>query len=536
MIIPQRNKKKESLVEYAERLSEVYSELFPLEERKKKGQIFTPNKIASFMADQFVLSNNSTIDILDPGAGVGILVAATCQRVLDENIEVSLNIDVYETDKNILPFLKALLDECKTESNLKNCNFKYKVFNEDFILSNESYFKGSLFDRDSNKRYDLIISNPPYFKLRKNSPQAVAMDEIIYGQPNIYALFMTMATNMSKPGGEIVFIVPRSFCSGLYYKKFRKWLLDRVTIKNIHIFESRKEVFQKDQILQENIILKTQKNLKDFGIKKEEDNVNISVSQNSTFDKLDKFDTNYSNVVYRKKSELFIRIPSSIAESQLLKIIDTWPNVLKDLNLKISTGPVVPFRAKYYLKDDFEENPKCVPLLWMHNIQEMKVVWPKKKNKKASAIILSDIIQKILVPVKNYVLVGRFSSKEQKRRLYAGTLFKSDFPYESIGIENHLNYIYKTNGELSELEALGITALLNTCIIDKFFRSINGNTQVNATEIRILPLPNMEIIKKIGEKLVSNKGLDLDKLVIETTGIEKSMEFDINLLKALEVD
>ena len=67
---------------------------------------------------------------------------------------------------------------------------------------------------------------------------------------------MAVAANMLKPKGEMVFITPRSFCSGLYYKKFREWLLNNVQITNIHIFESRKDVFDKDKVLQENIIIK----------------------------------------------------------------------------------------------------------------------------------------------------------------------------------------------------------------------------------------------------------------------------------------
>ena len=145
---------------------------------------------------------------------------------------------------------------------------------------------------------------------------------------------------------------------------------------------------------------------------------------------------------------------------------------------------------------------------------------------------MCDKTMSILLPVKNYVLVKRFSSKEQKRRLYAAVLLESDFSHKIVGIENHINYIYRPNGNLSVYEAFGIAAILNTTIVDNFFRSLNGNTQVNATDIRSLPFPRIEDIRKIGEvvcKFKSYRGaFDLDNIVAQVLGIDIEM---INLNK-----
>ena len=58
-------------------------------------------------------------------------------------------------------------------------------------------------------------------------------------------------------------------------------------------------------------------------------------------------------------------------------------------------------------------------------------------------------------------------------------------------------------------EAYGISALLNTTIIDQYFRALNGNTQVNATDIRSLSFPEYDKILEIG-KLARKKHLDPD--------------------------
>jgi adenine-specific DNA-methyltransferase len=123
------------------------------------------------------------------------------------------------------------------------------------------------------------------------------------------------------------------------------------------------------------------------------------------------------------------------------------------------------------------------------------------------------------------VLLKRFTSKEQRRRLDAAVLKESEFPHESVGIENHVNYIHKPKGRLSVSEAFGIAALLNTGLIDNYFRSLNGHTQVNATEIRNLPLPDLSVIRKIGE--VVSKAKDLPDSLDEMIGSELGVDAEI---------
>jgi len=519
MKIPER-KAKEGLVEYAERLSTLYSDALRPEDVKPKGQFFTPKQISIFMAELFDI-NQDKITLLDPGAGAGILSAAFCEELLSRKKPVFLVIDTYENDLEIIPFLKKVLQECKKDLEENGSKVEVNVLAKDFILTNEPYLSGpGLFER-GEKFYDFVISNPPYYKVGTESPYSRMMAELICGQPNIYAFFMTMAANMLSDKGEMVFITPRSFCSGLYYKNFRKWFLRKVRITRIHIFESRKDIFDKDGVLQENVIIKARKDVREGA-------VTITTSRNKELNVVGRIEVDYPDIISPKNSESFIRIPTSELDVRILHIIDKWPSTLNKQGVQISTGPVVDFRAKEHLRQDLTKG--SVPLLWMHNMQNMRVVWPSKKNKKPAAIACSKKTAPLLLPVKNYVLLKRFTSKEQRRRLDAAVLKQSDFPHESVGIENHVNYIHKPKGSLSVGEAFGIAALLNTGLFDNYFRSLNGHTQVNATEIRNVPLPDLSVIKKIGEAVSKAKDLpaNLDEMIGSQLGI------DAEIIKHLE--
>jgi len=517
-------RKNEKLGTYAERLAELYCKNESVEKRKTKGQFFTPAQVARFMADMFNIKKGQ-IRLLDPGAGLGMLSASFCDRLTEYSKSFALTVDAYENDPKLQPFLKAVLESCKKTLGAKGTNLKYHIYNRDFILENETYVNnnGLFCGKEESLLYDFAIANPPYYKLNKNSPHATIMRDCACGQPNIYTSFMLISANMLKPGGEMVFITPRSFCSGLYYKKFRRWFLDNVKLSHVHVFESRNEIFDIDKILQENIILKAER--KDG--KANRGKMVISTTKNKRFSKMKKLTFSDPELLINNSEESFIKLPCSSIDIAVLNVVDKWPFKLRDLGLEISTGPVVPFRAKKYLILKSASNGKSVPLLWMHNIKGIKTIWPENKNKKPIAIKVTENSKKLLLPVKNYVLVRRFSSKEEPRRLHSSVFLESEFPHEAIGIENHLNYIHKPGRHLSVSEAYGISAILNTAIVDNYFRTLNGNTQVNATDIRSLPFPSIKDVKRIGQvvrkKLDAKTEFDLDKSVGVVLGIDENL-------------
>ena len=186
-------------------------------------------------------------------------------------------------------------------------------------------------------------------------------------------------------------------------------------------------------------------------------------------------------------------------EINLWKFVRRWKNCLHSMGLEISTGPVVPFRSREFLIKDPEKDTKLLaPLLWMNNISQMKVNWPLN-NHKPNYIVLTEKSKKLLLNNERYVLLQRFSTKEKRSRLIASVtpdyIIKTDF----IGIENHLNFIHNQYAGLERNISYGLAVLLNSSLMDQYFRIINGNTQVNAYDIRLMPLPEKDVIEEIGE-------------------------------------
>lgn len=499
--------KRESLIESVVSAAEGF-----LIEKKEyvKGQFFTPLSIAQFMAKLCDISKiSSSVKILDPGAGLGILTICLCLELIKSKKIKTIHVDLYEIDTKLTHILNKNMTNLDREIKRRGIEFTFTVIDKDFISRNAAAWN----DKTIKPEYDIAIANPPYFKLNKDDQVCFLMSDIVHGQPNIYSLFMALSSRLIKDKGQLIFITPRSYCSGLYFKAFRKWFFEVMKPKRIHVFESRKKAVN-SEVLQETIIMKADK------IKEKKITVDISTSYDANLTNKYRVlkDVPFQLLMLDNDHELFLKIPTTEEDLKLLKKVHLWSNTLLTLGFKLSTGPVVDFRSRDFLIDKKEyDGKKTAPLFWMHNINGFTAKWPAPNGYKAASIKISNDSQSVLVKNKNYVFVKRFTAKEQKRRIYAAVYRNSHFKTEYIGIENHLNYIWKTSkGDMRLSEAYGLMALLNSSFVDRYFRNVSGSTQVNATEINNMPLPDLKIITSIGDvvkKGIPNKFEDIDNLI-----------------------
>lgn len=519
---------------YADRIGQLFISTIPKEQRDILGQYFTPVTIADFMSSLIYDRNMKIIDILDPGAGFGILSCSIIERMANlQNKPEKIRLVSYECDKKFLPLLKKSLEYTRFWLEDYNMNFKYKVINDDFILNNASVLdKVRTFSGTQKKRFDIIISNPPYFKISKSDPRAKISSSVIYGQPNIYALFMAVSASLLKTSGELIFITPRSFAAGSYFKLFRERFFSLVRPTYIHLFESREDTFDRDSILQENIIIKA---VRENDWPKNQNSYYVNISSSNGLNDLNN-DTYrqvpLNEIIDMESKNKFLHIPLSEKDDNIIQLVNSWKGNLYDYGMEISTGPVVPFRVKELISDSGNIDTTHAPLIWMQNINEMSIEWPISM-KKPQYIIINSNSKKILVENKNYILMRRFSPKEDYKRLKTTPYIAGKIKSKFLGLENHLNYIYRPRGDLTKEEIYGLSAILNCKIIDNYIRTFNGNTEISATELRSIPLPPMVIIKEIGNYLLNNNltNGEIDKYV--TNKLSESYSVYSKDLKAI---
>lgn len=472
-------------------------------ERKKRGHFGTPSAIAGFMASMISDIPKGVLRILDPGAGVGMLSAAICQRVLRQKAPRWLECELWENDPTLEPYLRTTMSYCQRALRRAGHRLEYIIRVDDFILANS---QKTLFDDGVTPSFNLAILNPPYYKLRKESAQARMMAHVVRGQPNIYALFMAVAGELLLPGGEMVAITPRSYFNGPYFKQFRRWFFDRLIVRQIHMFESRTEAFRENEVLQESVILMAEKG----GAPKD---VILTTSTGREFIGVGRCTAPYNKVIERSSGDCIVRVPTNQFENEVVDAVDSLPSRFSRLGFEISTGPVVTFRSTRFLRT--QRSGDTAPLFWMHNVRPFLTRFPPE-NGKPTHIVVSDESKRLLLPARRYVLLKRFTSKEEKRRLIAGILEASDSYSEWVGLENHLNYVYRKRRELSKTEAFGLAAFFNTALVDRYFRTVSGNTQVNASEIRAMPVPDLQTLARIGEeagKMTSRDSRTVERIV-----------------------
>ena len=491
--------------QFAERVGRRYADASIQKDKKHKGQFFTPLAISRFMGNLGTPSRKKSVSILDPGCGLAILSCALIEHLIEESKPEKISLTLYETDKSVVPHTELVLSSlqkwCKGQGTILDCH----LYESDFVLEKCECLDDAdtIFgEMNVGDRFDYIISNPPYFKLAKDDVHTRSCASIVDGQTNIYALFMAICAKLLEDEGQMIFITPRSFASGRYFQSFRSFLFKQVHIDLIHLFNTRKDTFSKDDVLQELVIMR----MHPAG---ELSSITISFSQGiSDLDHPSQKDYPAADIVDIASEEKVVYLPVDGRDEAILSLFRSWDGNMEKYGIKISTGPVVAFRAYDYIVSEPDE--ETVPLYWLHNVVKMLCDHPIQKKDKGQFIKVVPETKATLLPNKNYVLLRRFSSKDDSSRLVAAPYFGNMSRHEYVGIENKLNYIYRPKGHLRRDEVMGLASLLDSELFDTYFRMFNGNINVSATELRMMPLPPIETIREIGRKVILRNNYSMD--------------------------
>ena len=326
------------------------------------------------------------------------------------------------------------------EKNLSVFDAIKHISNDNVDIQNGDFLKYS-----NEKKYDLIIGNPPYFVMKKKEVEPIYY-EYFDGRPNIFILFIIKALSLLNEDGILSFILPKNFLNCLYYSNTRKFIYNNFKILTIMKCDDKYIDTQQETVI---IIIKNCK------------------SNDSNNDSNNEFTLNING-------HSIFGEPHNIT-----KLTALYKNsvTLKHLDFNASVGTVVWNQHKDILTSDDTKTR----LIYSSDIHNRKLEFKTYKNdKKKNFIDKLGISEPLLVVNRGY---GKGSYK------FDYCLITDNFEYL---IENHLMCIKYTKPEKKE-------NVLH--LYDRIIKSLNdertrefvdlyfGNNAINTTELNtILPI------------------------------------------------
>ena len=435
--------------------------------------------------------NPGDASLLDPGAGIGSLSAAFVDRWLRETAS-SLTISAVEIDD----LCSTLLQE--TLADLEHAGVSTHLVEGDFIRWAVER-SSTMLPFIHAPAFDYILMNPPYRKVQADSLERRLVGTLGVEITNLYAAFLALAIRLLKDGGQLVAITPRSFTNGPYFKMFRRDFLSQMSFRRIHLYDTRDSAFSDSGVLQENVVFHAVK-------AKPSKFVAITSSAGADHEMTTLREAPYEEVVRADDPEAFIHLSVDSIGARIAQRMRSMKSSIEDTGLSVSTGRVVEFRAREHLRDD--HTAETAPLIFPSHLNGRGgVTWPATHGRKPNAISTNHDTANLLMRNGAYVLVKRFSAKEERRRIVAALSDPDVVPGALIGFENHLNVFHEGGEEIDPAVARGLVTFLNSTIADLFFRQWSGHTQVNATDLRQFRYPTRDELRSLGGA-VGNAALD----------------------------
>ena len=385
------------------------------EEKKDHGIFITPKSIISALYSTVLahLKNDASSikRILEPSCG-------TCEIVnfCDNNLH-GVEIDAIEYHSKIYDAIKDLT--------FKN---NVKLYHEDFLK-----FKPA-------NDYDLVIGNPPYFVCKK-SDVPLEYCEYIHGRPNIFGVFILRSLALTRPGGIIALIIPKSFLNSLYYSKIRNYIKQTCSIIKIDDYSSLNDFIDTDQST--------------FGLVLQKNTAEVEPTE-------------------CKYSMLFNGNFMFTNNSSELREIFEGATTIEKMGLKVRTGQVV----WNEVKDELTNNEADAVLIYNTNIsKDNKLELKKFKNDQKGQYINRD-------PRSDPVLVVNRGNGNSAYKLNYAVISECSFL-----VENHLNEIYAPEG-MNGKQALEtykkIIRSFENPKTKKFIKMFLGNNGLSKTELETI--------------------------------------------------
>jgi tRNA1(Val) A37 N6-methylase TrmN6 len=351
--------------------------------------------------------------------------------------------------------------------------------------------------------FDIVIGNPPYFVI-KNDEKMKPKYEKLYpylksGRVNIYQLFFGCSAQLLSESGVLTFIHPKTLLSDAYLSATRYFLLSYFQSFDIINIVSRTDTF--GAVLQSVVVTLWNKS-------KEEKCRVTEIFKKSEFEVISFLSLSKDDIVSIHKTLLVSGNSGVYRIEKKLRQIETLP-------LNFVTGSIEWNKYSSYLSSI--KNPGSKRLVYGENIQRFYIAESR------SRIETTFLSGKVSVPILAgpAIFTQRTTAVEQPYRVIASIVDPKRFDTPIVS-ENGTN-IFVCNDTQTSYYILGI---LNSKLMDFYFRLFNSNTHVSSTELNRLPIikPSKEplnavktIVQKICHLKEGNPGAD-------TTGLERQLD------------
>ncbi|MFS4432170.1 HsdM family class I SAM-dependent methyltransferase [Chryseobacterium sp. S90] len=485
-------------------LGNLYTSILPEKLRSDNGVFYTPPALTDRLLNAV---ENAGVDwasssVADPACGGGAFLAPIALRIIsaihylspeDQLKHLEQNLKGYEID----PF-SAWLTEVFLQIAVKDIMSLAgrRINSMVTICDTISFFS----NKANQKKFDVIIGNPPYGKLTLTKEVREEFEESLFGHANLYGLFTHLAINLVKPDGIVGYLTPTSFLSGEYFKKLRMFIRKETNPLTIDFVAGRKGVFE--DVLQETLLAVYKKKNK---LSIESPAVEINEIATLPNGKL--------KISLAGKYQLSIDtsspwiLPRDNEHAKIVASMSNMKDSLSTYGYKISTGQLVWNRHKEQLSD--KKNKNSFPIIWAEAVSKCGNFQLKAEKKNHTKWFNFKEDDNFLLTTKSCVLLQRTTSKEQEKRLITTVLPDELFKeYEAVLIENHLNMIIPISSEpLVNLKTL--STFLNSKVVNDAFRTISGSVAVSAYELESLPLPEPSKLKRLQTLINKNASPDL---------------------------
>ena len=465
------------------------------------GRFFTKKETARLMAAMLELDENKTAyTILDPGAGTGILSAAVIEEICKRCPKCrQIFLTAYEVSSDFIAMLEDNLERIR-----KKCRHDYDVrlyvtvYNENYVTESQNHYTVTLGGAVEDK-FDIIICNPPTELVSKDSTEAKRCGGVTQLKINTAYLFAKMASRHLEEGGKLVIMLPTAVASSSSLTEYRKEMAKTLSLEKVHLFIGKTKNEKRAVPLKKSLIL---------AYAKRQAPVTITVTTSYDWGKPESCEMlpplDYGFVV--SESDGSLTLPKNVSDTRIVQYISSFPETLTSLGLKVSTGLVIDSRLDGML---FTDNiPGTLPLLRPQAIRRGIVRFPLPIKHQYIAPTKT-LMQKN----KNMVLIKRVPAKSDDRFVNSAIYLASTLPqYKYISTHNKLNFIDTKDStqEMCPRLTFGIYALLNSTIYDRYLSILSKSKQINAKELRSLPLPPRNVIENIGVRLMGLRRYDVE--------------------------